>query len=224
MQWFRDLKIARKLLLAFAVVQLLMLVLGIAGLQSMSRINDASSDLAENWMPSVRAVMQVRSDVSGLRRQELAYLLADDAQEKARIAQQMETALAGQASDVATYEKLISSPEERAQFNSFRDTLQAFVAEHGKLMEHGRQGRGDDARAIANGPAALLLRDLNTRLDGLVRLNVAGGEKASAAATQLYETTRAWTIALLVGAVTIGIALALWVAGIVSKPLREAVD
>jgi methyl-accepting chemotaxis protein len=224
MQWFRDLKIARKLLLAFAVVQLMMLVLGITALQSMSRINDASSDLAENWLPSVRAVMQVRNDVGALRRQELAYLLADSAQEKTRIAQEMDAAQASQGTDVGAYEKLISSPEERAQFDSFRGTLQAFLAEHGKLMEHGRQGRTDEARAIANGPASALLRDVNAKLDGLVRLNVEGGDKASADATQLYETTRGWTIALLAGAVTIGIVLALWVAGIVSKPLREAVD
>src|SRR5690349_14328193 len=116
MQWFRDLKIARKLLLAFAVVQLLMLVLGIACLQSMSRINDASDDLAENWLPSVRAVMQVRTDVSDLRRQELAFLLADDAQEKNRIAQQMDTILAASRANVTSYEKLISSPAERTLF------------------------------------------------------------------------------------------------------------
>ncbi|GGY08146.1 HAMP domain-containing protein [Massilia dura] len=224
MQWFRDLKIARKLLLAFAVVQLLMLVLGIACLQSMSRINDASSDLAENWLPSVRAVMQVRNDVGDLRRQELAFLMADDPQERNRFSQQMDTTKAAAGTNIANYEKLISSPEERAQFNVFAGSWQGFLAEHGKVMDLARQGRNDEARAIANGAITRLLREINTTLDGLVRVNVTGGDKASAAATQLYESTRMWTIALLVGAVTAGIALALWVAGIVSKPLREAVD
>ncbi|WBS02071.1 methyl-accepting chemotaxis protein [Pseudoduganella sp. SL102] len=224
MQWFRDLKIARKLLLAFAVVQLLMLLLGIACLQSMSSINKASDDLAENWLPSVRAVMQVRTDVGDLRRQELAFLLTDDAQEKSRIAQQMETVLAAARANVASYEKLISSPEERALFDSFRGNWQSFLTEHGNLMALGRAGRVDEARAIANGAASRLLRDINGTLDKLVQLNVAGGDRASAAATQLYQSTRGWTIALLAGAVTAGIALALWVAGIVAKPLREAVD
>ena len=224
MQWFRDLKIARKLLLAFAAVQLLMLVLGIACLQSMSRINDASSDLAENWMPSVRAVMQVRTDVGDLRRQELAFLMAVEPQERDRFMQQMDATLAAQRSNATTYEKLISSPDERRLFETFRGTWQSFLAEHGKLVDLGRQGRNDEARAIANGAASRLLRDLNATLDQLVRMNVEGGNQASDAATQLYGSTRAWTIALLVGAVSIGIALALWVAGIVSKPLREAVD
>ncbi len=224
MQWFRDLKIARKLLIAFAVVQLMMLVLGIACLQSMSRINDASSDLAENWLPSVRGVMQVRNDVSDLRRLELAFLMADDPQERTRFVQQMDTTQAAAGTHIDSYEKLISGPEERAQFNSFKTSWQAFLAEHGKLMDLARQGRNDEARASANGAITRLMRELNTTLDGLVRLNVTGGDHASTTATQLYESTRMWTIALLAGAVTAGIALALWVAGIVSKPLREAVD
>ncbi|QBE64599.1 methyl-accepting chemotaxis protein [Pseudoduganella lutea] len=224
MQWFRDLKIARKLLLAFAVVQLLMLVLGIACLQSMSRINDASDDLAENWLPSVRGVMQVRADVNDLRRLELAFLLASTVQEKDRIAQQMDTVQGASRDNAARYEKLISSPAERALFDSFGGSWQAFLAEHGKLMALSRAGNNDEARAIANGSASRLLREMNTTLDKLVQMNVEGGDAASANATQLYQSTKAWTIGLLVGAVTAGIALALWVAGIVAKPLREAVD
>ncbi|MBB3220847.1 methyl-accepting chemotaxis protein [Pseudoduganella umbonata] len=224
MQWFRDLKIARKLLIAFAVVQLMMLVLGIACLQSMSRINQASDDLAENWLPSVRAVMQVRADVGDLRRQELAFLMAEDPEERNRIVQQMETLMAASRTNLDNYAKLISSAEERALFDSFRGSWQSFLVEHGNLMALARAGNGDEARAVSNGPASRMLREINGTLEQLVRLNVEGGDRASAAATQLYENTRMWTIVLLAGAVTAGIALALWVAGIVAKPLREAVD
>jgi methyl-accepting chemotaxis protein len=78
MKWFYDLKIATKLIVSFGAVLLLTLVLGISNIFSMNHVNQASSDLAENWMPSVRAVMQLRIDLGELRRWELAHLLNEN--------------------------------------------------------------------------------------------------------------------------------------------------
>jgi methyl-accepting chemotaxis protein len=44
----------------------------------MNHVNQASNDLAENWMPSVRAVMQLRIDLGELRRWELSHLLNEN--------------------------------------------------------------------------------------------------------------------------------------------------
>jgi methyl-accepting chemotaxis protein len=60
-------------------------------------------------------------------------------------------------------------------------------------------------------------------MDKLVKLNVDGGDAASVAATTLFGHSRTLIIALLVATVVVGMLLALWVARIVSRPLREAV-
>ncbi len=224
MKWFNDLKIARKLLLAFAAVQLLMLILGVACIHAMASINEASDDLAENWLPSVQSVMQLRSEVGDMRRWQLAYMVTDDAQEKARYAQQMTATLAAEKNAAARYETLISSDEERRLFASFTRDWTAYAAEHTKLMNFAARNQLAEARAIASGSATQLLRTMNTTLDSLVRLNVDGGNAASAAATVLYQNTRLWTIVLLVAAIAIGTALALGVARVVARPLRQAVD
>jgi methyl-accepting chemotaxis protein len=224
MQWFRNLKIARKLTLSFAAVQVMMLILGITCIQSMARINGASDELTGNWMPSVQSVMQLRADVGDLRRGELAYLLTTDPAEKNRYLGVMETAFNSQKANAERYEKLISSPEERARYDIFHRHWVTFMAAHTELMDLARQGRAEEARVIGSGRSAQALRDMNIVLDELVKMNVTGGNAASDEATVLYRETRLWTIVLLVAAVTIGMALAQWVAGIVSRPLREAVD
>ena len=65
MKWFFDLKIATKLILSFGAVLLLTAALGVSAIFSMARINDASTDLSANWMPSVLAAMSMRSDEIG---------------------------------------------------------------------------------------------------------------------------------------------------------------
>jgi len=107
MKWFYDLKIATKLIVSFGAVLLLTLAMGVSGIYSMSRVNQASSDIAENWMPSVRAVMELRTDVGEVRRWELAHMLNDDEKSMSDYEKRTEDALALMKTHREAYEKLM---------------------------------------------------------------------------------------------------------------------
>ncbi|AVR98412.1 methyl-accepting chemotaxis protein [Pseudoduganella armeniaca] len=224
MKWFENLRIAPKLLLVFGVVQLLMLMMGLASIRSMGRMNDASTDLASNWMPSVRAVMQLRTDVGELRRWQLAHMLTDVPKSLATYEERMAKTLADQRANAANYEKLISSPEERAIYEDFSRNWQLFLGEHEKVVALSRQNLKAEARAAAAGNSAKILGDANAALDKLVKLNVEGGQRAGETSAALYRDSRTLSIALLVLAALAGSALALWVARMVARPLGEAVE
>jgi len=224
MKWFHNLRIAPKLIATFGAVQLLMLIMGIASISSMSRLNDASTDLATNWMPSVRAVMQLRTDVGELRRWQLAHMLTDVPKSLATYEERMAKTLEGQRTNASAYEKLISSPEERAIYDDFSRNWQLFLVEHNKVVALSRQNLKTEARAAAAGSSARILADANAALDKLVKMNVEGGDRASAAAEEQYQQARAVSIGLLLLALIVGSALALWVARMIARPLGEAVE
>jgi methyl-accepting chemotaxis protein len=224
MKWFYDLKIATKLIVSFGVVLLLTLVMGVSGIYSMSRVNQASTDIAEDWMPSVRAVMELRNDVGELRRWELAHMLNEGAEAKADYEKRMEATLATMKSHRDAYEKLISSPEEKALAVEFDKTWTAFMADHGKMMALSNANQIVEARALASGSSAKTMGEISAIVGKLVTLNTAGGDAASDAATALYNNARLTSIILLVLNIGIGMALALWIARIVSAPLQEALS
>ena len=85
MQWFYDLKIATKLIVSFGAVLLLTLLMGMGGVIAMGRVNQASTDLAGNWMPSVRAVMELRIDVGELLHVEVFQINPSSARAKSTI-------------------------------------------------------------------------------------------------------------------------------------------
>jgi methyl-accepting chemotaxis protein len=223
MSWFYDLKIATKLLLSFGVVLLLSLLMGVAGIVSMGRIDAASNELAGDWMPSVQSVMTLRADVSDLRRWELAHLLNDQPDGMAGYEKRMDETLATLKADRDGYQKLINSPEERVLYDEFGKSLDAFMGEHGKLIELSRKNEKVEARAAAAGASAKYLGELTAVLNKLVKLNVEGGNAASAAASATYASARNLSIGLLVLNIALGTVLAMWIAGIVSRPLRQAV-
>ncbi|ELX10644.1 methyl-accepting chemotaxis protein I [Janthinobacterium sp. HH01] len=223
MQWFYDLKIATKLIVSFGTVLFLTLIMGVCSLLSMGQVNQASSDLAENWMPSVQAVLALRVDIGELRRWELSHLMVDEEKAMAQYDQRMNATLAALAADRARYEKLISSAEEKAIYERFSLSLQELLKDNDKLLALSRAGQKAEARAVIVGSSATIIGKLIEEVNQLVKINIDGGNEASTQATATFHIARWTAIGLLALNIGIGIVLALWVARIVSAPLREAV-
>jgi methyl-accepting chemotaxis protein len=224
MKWFYDLKIATKLIVSFGAVLVLTLLLGLSNMLSMDRVNQASTDLADNWMPSVRAVMDLRTDVGELRRWELAHLLNDEPAAMADYEKRMDDALATLKKHRDVYEKLISSPEEKAIATEFDKGLAAFMIDHDKMIALSRSGNKADGRKLSSTTSAAALQVITENVNKLVKLNVDGGDEASELASAVYQKARITSIILLVVNIGVGMVLAMWVARIVATPLQEAVS
>ena len=223
MKWFFDLKIATKLILSFGAVLLLTAALGVSAIFSMARINDASTDLSANWMPSVLAAMSMRSDVSDFRRWELAHMLAAQDSDMALNETRMTETQAKLKTDGDKYRTLISEPGEKEIFERFLALNDEFMRLHATMLSLSREMKKEEARALAVGPSAKVMTDMMVALDKLVAINTDGGARSSASADATYAASRASLIGLLVGIVAVGMLLALWVARSVARPLVEAV-
>jgi len=224
MKWFYDLRIAAKMVLSFGFVVLLTLILGVTGIMAMGRINQSAVDLGENWLPSVRAVMELRTDVGELRRWQLAHMLSTDEKQLQTYEQRIDETLAKTRADIDLYKTLISSPAEAAMLESVRGQWTAFLGDHAKMIDLSRKNLKEEARAIASGSSAKTLTEISATLGQLVKLNNEGGDAARAAAAEVYAEARLWAIVLLVATVIVSMTLALWMARIVSRPLQEAVN
>ena len=224
MRWFYDLKIATKLFVAFGMVLLLTLVMGVSSIYSMGRVNQVSRDLTQKWMPGVRVAMNLRTDLAEMRRWELAHLLADDDKAMAGYEKRMDEIEAGTNADRAAYGKLISTDDERALAADFDRDWTTFMTEHPKVMALSRQHQKTEARALLIGPSAKSMAGIFDTVNKLVKLNTTGGDAASDAAGVTYDNARMTAAVLLVLNIGIGITLAAWIARVVSEPLQQAVS
>jgi len=222
-KWFYDLKIATKLIVSFGAVLVLTLIMGVAGMVSTSKVNEASNELADNWMPSVRMAMELRTDAGEMRRWELAHMLNDKPEGYATYEKRMADTLATLKAHREAYEKLISSADEKALVAEFDQGWSAFMVDHDKIVKFSAGDQKEEARALSRGSSAKNMAALSESLNKLVKLNSDGGDAASLAATATYENARMTSIVLLTINVVVGIALALWIARIVSAPLQQAV-
>jgi methyl-accepting chemotaxis protein len=208
MKWFSELKLATKLGASFAAVLLLSLILGVFSLHQLTLINEASTDIAQNWMPSVRAVLQMKSSLGRFRSQELQLVLSTTEEDKARFGKGMEEQLANLKKSKDEYARLISTAEERIAFDEFDKVLGDFVAGAAKVAEAVRQDREEDAQALSRGESSRQLNRMNALIDQMVQLNTEGGIAASKNADALHAKARQLIIGLLLASLAAGAAAA----------------
>ncbi|MES2163107.1 MAG: methyl-accepting chemotaxis protein [Pseudomonadota bacterium] len=226
MKWFYDLKIATKLVASFMVVLALMLANGILSIANMGTINGSTLDLYTNWLPSVRTVMTVKTDLLLVRRWELSAFLYSEGPARTNINTRMAAALATLNKDAAVYAAQVSEPEEKRLHAEMVKSMTGYLASHEKIMTLLAAGpdKTEDAKAILSGDSARQLGEVLDQIDQLVKINLDGADLSGQTAAKVFAASRLWTIVLLTAAIVGGMALAMWVARVISRPLRTALD
>uniref|UniRef100_UPI000D33A3B2 methyl-accepting chemotaxis protein n=1 Tax=unclassified Variovorax TaxID=663243 RepID=UPI000D33A3B2 len=223
MKAFYNLKIATKLLVSFIAVLLLTVGVGGISLMQLGKVHDMSNDLATNWMPATRSLLEMKNLVARYRTQELQHILSASYDEMATYEKSMDQTWALLQKNKAEYATLISEPEERVVYPEFEKLLNQYAAEHNKIIAISHTQDAEQATTLSRGKSLQLNREMNAALDKLTEVNVAGAVQAGATADKVYAEARLWVVGLLLGAVALGLVLALWIARIVARPLAQAV-
>ncbi len=219
MNWFYDLKLATKLISSFLTVLAMTAFLGVFAITEMAKIDATATDLATNWMPSVRYSSDMNTNTSDFRIAELKHILSTEDKDMTQNEKELADVQAALDKNKAEYVKLITSPEERALWESFLKSWGEYQVENVKVIALSRANKPDQARTLALSESKNKFDEANAYLIKLADLNVAGGIEADRAGTVLYNTARMLIISTLLGAVLIGLFLALFVTRIIMRQI-----
>ncbi|MCI3943709.1 methyl-accepting chemotaxis protein [Pseudomonas syringae] len=222
MKWFYDLKISTKLITSFLVVLALTAAMGVFAIIQLGQVNQAAQDIKENWMPSMRAAAGMRFYAANYRLKENRHIGTEVAQEKAQAELEAVDARKQFETRMATYEKLIVSDADRQLFNAINASWAAYLKIGNDLFDLSRQNLEVQARTLLRGESKVRFDEVTNELQKMIELNDAGATAAGEKGTSLYQTARISIIVVLIAALLIGLGLALFIARIISRPLKEA--
>lgn len=226
MKWFYDLKIAFKLAFLSALLLVLMIGIGAFSVANMRAMNRSTSDLALNWLPSVRNILAIKLDVLELRRWELGMLIFTTDPMHATMMTRSEKAIAMLKRDSDAYRKLVSSADEQAIADRMLGLLNAYLDIHANYVTLANQGPelAEQAKTVISIDSAQTLIKLTGQLDLLIKLNNDGAAQSGGDASATYATSLNWTLGLLAAGILVGAILSIWVARMISRPLQGAVQ
>jgi methyl-accepting chemotaxis protein len=222
MSWFNNMKIGKKLGLAFGIVELLMIGLGVFSIMQLSKVNANTVEIATNWLPSVKAIEELRLETANYRRNTLNFIIARG--ERQAFEQRISTSLSAVATDEKTYERLISSDEERKLYQGFRDQWDKFKAVNERVVELAKLQRNTEAIILAQSEADQFVEGSARYLMDDAELNNKGATDAAKQAALAYSSSRYWVIGILIGAVGLGLLVGTSLARSITSSVTKMLD
>ena len=220
----RQLNIAPRAALGFALIAVLVALLGVFALGQMSSIRDSEVAVENRWLPSIRGGDEIRELMLRIRTISLRMALDQDPANIATYRGQMDTRDKELSEKIAAYDKLVDTAEGQQLYDQFKKTFAAYRTGIAQSFTLAEQGKRDEL-------TKLLLVDMKTVVDGsgkqlndladLFARQVAAESEKSAAH---YETSRTIVTLFIALAALATVALAMLLTRSIVRPLSSAVD
>ncbi|WP_180698375.1 methyl-accepting chemotaxis protein [Pseudomonas crudilactis] len=220
----RQLNIAPRAALGFALIAVLVALLGVFALGQMSSIRDSEVAVENQWLPSIRGGDEIREIMLRIRTISLRMALDQDPANIATYRSQMDTRDKELSEKIAAYDKLVDTPEGQQLYDQFKKTFAAYRSGIAQSFALAEQGKRDEL-------TRLLLVDMKTVVDGsgkqlndladLFAKQVAAESQKSSAH---YDNSRTIVSLFIVLAALATVALAMMLTRSIVRPLSSAVS
>jgi len=218
----RNMNIAPRAFLGFAMIGALMLILGVFALSQMSKIRSATEVLADNNVPSIKSLDRF-AEVS-IRLRVLSYRLLVNREPE--IQQKTIELLAMRNKQIndaqAIYEKLISDPNERNLYNQYVQLLGQYRELESRMKTLTLANKVDELQDLLNKDMLSNSDQMNAVLIKLVEINTAQLMQVKKQAAEEYESAFDMVIALLVAATLLTLVFAWMLIKSITTPIAVA--
>lgn len=220
----RNMNIAPRAFLGFALIGGLMLVLGVFALNQMSKIRAAGEDIANASVPSIKSLDEFTQLT--LRLRVLSYRLLinrePDVQQKTM---ELFDARNQQIRDAQKiYEPLIDGPKERAAYEQYIQLLAQYRQIEDRMKTLSRNNQLDELSRLLNTELLANSEAVNTALAKLLEINTQQIEETNQQAADQYSQAFNLVVALLVLATGLTLLFAWLLTTSITKPIANALN
>ena len=220
----RNMNIAPRAFLGFALIGGLMLVLGVFALNQMSKIRAAGEDIASASVPSVKSLDEFTQLT--LRLRVLSYRLLTnrepDVQQKTYELFELRHQQIRAAQKV--YEPLIDGPVERAAYDQYLQLLGQYRQLEEQMKSLSRNNQVEDLRKMLNTELLANSEAVNTALARLLEINTQQIAETSHEAAEQYSSAFNLVVGLLVLASGLTLLFAWLLTNSITKPIANALQ
>ncbi|MDU7579783.1 methyl-accepting chemotaxis protein [Aeromonas sp.] len=212
--------IGKKLTAGFAVLGLMMAFIGGFSLFEFSKMNRAAIGFTDSILPAVVRTSTLGETINALRRYELdVFLVADDAQQKARYRNESEKSLQEAARQIVAHDGTIwaEDREERRAFDIVKADWERYIALHQRIRQMQDSGQMAEAQHLFMGEGVTLYTNLTKSVGELIRINHGYSVGSRAEVVDAFDSAKlSVTLALV-----IGLALVVALSVVLTRQIRD---
>ncbi|MBF7071754.1 MCP four helix bundle domain-containing protein, partial [Aliarcobacter butzleri] len=219
----KNLKVSKKLFTGFGIIVGLVILLGILSIQKMETVNEQSTEMAGNWMPSITITNKINTATSDLRILEYDHILSKTDEEMKNNEVKMKELLDVMKKDFEKYEKLISSEDEKSMYEDFTKEFNKYLKMHENLISVSRENKTEEAIKLIR-ESGVVYDNFSSILVKLVNLNVKGGEESSKEGDEIYSNAKILLVTIISIVILLSIVIAFFITNSIVISLKNLQD
>ncbi|SEH57164.1 methyl-accepting chemotaxis protein [Tardiphaga sp. OK245] len=222
-----NISIKAKITIVIAFLLIAMTGMGALAVSKMQTINANASDIQKNWLPSVRVLGGLRATTIDYRNLVRAHILAANADQMQKTEAGIDTIVKRAADERTAYDKLVSSPEERAIFNDWSKEWDNYVSRSQDIFVLDRKNLGKSSQE-AHELNLNVINPLGSKADFALRKAIEFNDKGAAAsgqkADESYGSALMTVIVIIAATAVIGIGVGIYLVKDVSSGIASIVQ
>ncbi|WP_298878552.1 methyl-accepting chemotaxis protein [uncultured Bradyrhizobium sp.] len=220
------LSIVFKLLTVLSVLVLSLAGVGVVAIGTMQSINSHTVEIAESWLPSVRALGSMRADINELRVALRLHVMQDTLEGKEAAEKRLASLQARIETTRKVYEPLITSAEERSLYQQWTKAWADYLTGVQDVMALSRKSPGKfptDANEMLQTKVAKMAQAADPLLLKGIELNNHGAELETKQAAESYATIFRVLVGIIMASVVIAIGAAYYLVRDVSRGIASII-
>mgnify|MGYP000958533655 CR=1 FL=1 len=199
-------------------------VVGVVGLNNISRITEADTLLYQNNAMGINY-----SSNAGRYYQRMKYniaesiLLKDDSRREEYV-NNLNSYIATIEDYIAKYENAVSDEEDHRLFNEMRQLWEQYKIYLQEIIQYIRNGQYDRAEEVLLGESDALGDAFRDAMVNLVEYNQKTAEERSETNTELARTANALMLIIIIVGLVIAVSLGIFLARVISRPIAKIVS
>ena len=217
----KNLKIRTKLFILVVFMMAGIIIIGISSLLFMSTINDNTTEIASNWLPSTILAEEMNTAVSDVRTQEFKHVVSQDAKEMDKVNTKLDQLSENFIRMQKQYNELAVNETDRQLLSDIQKAWDSYLAEGESMIKLSAENKTTEAMAIMNGEHLDNFDSLTAKYLELVQFNKSGSDAANEQADIAYAVAQKLTIGLLSGLSVVTVLFAFYIVHSITKPVSE---
>ncbi|QEZ44296.1 methyl-accepting chemotaxis protein [Cupriavidus oxalaticus] len=225
MQWFNQLRVTTRLVAGFLVVAVIGAVMGLLGVVNMGRMADWTDKIYHGDLQALKAVQDANINLVYASRSQIGLLSASTMGERATEKELIARSLGVMDERIRSVAGAFSSTSEsQAMVKQYHDLAPAFRARMEKYVELVSKQPLDTSQFESQvfTESADLLKDSHALEDVMAKMVKRRDDRARSnneEARSVYDATRVWMLALVLGGVALSVLLGVFLARGLSRQL-----
>ena len=224
MSWFRNMKIATKLISAFVIVSLLAGVMGAIGIYNMNQVDEEYTGLYVDYGISLGNLGSAGIDFNASRVRVTGIILSSDPATKQRYVSEIEELDTKIDSDLAEFKNSIRQQETRQKFEKMMQAYEEYRALRDKVIELALAGQNQQATALLMSEVAEAAQTTNNLISEMFETRKENGSNLSAKLSEQTESTTMIMVMIVIALMAVSIGFGILISRMISKPVNKLVD